>query len=318
MQYRVHSTGVTQAGPVYLYGYSFPLNAAKTVSSITLPASVNVVVVAIDLTPAASGTAAATPAFSPAPGTYAGAEAVSLTDVTTGASIYYTVDGSTPTTASTPYTGPIAVSATTTINAIATASGYTTSAVASGTYAIQSQSAAPVSVSLQGSANLYGLANSATPVTGGGVDGHGNAFAANLLGSTVTWGSTVFTLAAAGPDSAATNTVLTLPQGSFVAVSLLASGVNGGALNQDFVVTYTDGTATSFTQSLSDWYAPRNYAGETTLATMAYRVRSTGVTQAGPVYLYGYSFPLDGTKTVASLTLPNNANVVVVGIDLTP
>ncbi|MGA3047020.1 MAG: chitobiase/beta-hexosaminidase C-terminal domain-containing protein [Terracidiphilus sp.] len=82
--------------------------------------------------------AAATPTFSPAPGTYTAAQSVTLSDTTTGAAIYYTTDGSTPTAASTLYSPstPIAVSSTTTINAIAVASGYITSAVATGTYTI--------------------------------------------------------------------------------------------------------------------------------------------------------------------------------------
>jgi hypothetical protein len=49
--YRLTPTGSTQAGPWYLYGYSFALNSAKTVASITLPATRNVVVLAVDLTP---------------------------------------------------------------------------------------------------------------------------------------------------------------------------------------------------------------------------------------------------------------------------
>jgi hypothetical protein len=316
--YRVRSTGATQAGPVYLYGYSFPLDAAKTVSSVKLPDNVNVVVVGIDLTPVANEGATAAPSLSPPPGTYASAQSVTLADATPGAVIYYTTDGSTPTTASSAYAAPVRVTATTTLNAIAVATGYTESAIASGIYTIESQSTTPLSVSLQGIANLYGLADEGTAVTGGGADGHGDAFAANLLGGSVTWGSTVFSLAAAGPGSAVTNKVVPLPLGSDAAISLLASGVNGGQLNQVFVVTYTDGTTASFTQSLSDWYTPKKYAGETTLATMAYRVKSTGASQAGPVYLYGYSFALDATKTVASLTLPSNANVVIAAIDLTP
>ena len=86
--------------------------------------------------------AAATPTFSPAPATYTSAQSVTLSDSTTGATIYYTTNGTTPTAASTLYSAPIVVSSTTTINAIAVASGYTNSAVATGTYTINIPTAA--------------------------------------------------------------------------------------------------------------------------------------------------------------------------------
>src|SRR5260370_19907818 len=83
--------------------------------------------------------AATTPAFWPVPGSYSQTQAgqtVTLTDATAAATIYYTTDGSTPTTSSAVYTNPITLAATTTIKAIATASGFSTSAVASGTYTL--------------------------------------------------------------------------------------------------------------------------------------------------------------------------------------
>ena len=53
---------------------------------------------------------------------------MTITDATQGVSIYYTTNGSVPTTASTLYTGPIAVSSTTTLNAIAVLNSAQTSA----------------------------------------------------------------------------------------------------------------------------------------------------------------------------------------------
>jgi len=85
----------------------------------------------------------ATPALSPAGGTYMGSVTVTISDATPGATIHYTTDGSTPTTASATYAGPIAVTQTTTIKAMAAASGMADSAVASAAYTIQQQVATP-------------------------------------------------------------------------------------------------------------------------------------------------------------------------------
>jgi uncharacterized repeat protein (TIGR03803 family) len=82
------------------------------------------------------GTIAGTPWFSPSAGTYTIAQSVTITDAAPGAAIYYTTNGSTPTTSSTKYTGPISVTATETIKALAVASGYTNSVSASALYTI--------------------------------------------------------------------------------------------------------------------------------------------------------------------------------------
>ena len=85
----------------------------------------------------------ATPVFSPAPGSYAPGQTVSLSDANAGAVIYYTLDGSTPSASSTRYAGPITLSEATTINAIALASGFPQSAVSSATYEIGRLAATP-------------------------------------------------------------------------------------------------------------------------------------------------------------------------------
>lgn len=78
----------------------------------------------------------ATPTFTPAAGTYTSAQNVSIACSTEGSVIHYTTDGTAPTAQSAVYSSPIAVSATTTIKAIAVAEGYENSAIASATYAI--------------------------------------------------------------------------------------------------------------------------------------------------------------------------------------
>jgi hypothetical protein len=78
----------------------------------------------------------ATPIFSPPGGSYLAAQTVDLSDATPLATIYYTTNGTAPTTSSTQYTGSITVSSTETLEAIATASGYSQSLVASAVYTI--------------------------------------------------------------------------------------------------------------------------------------------------------------------------------------
>src|SRR5262249_59550483 len=72
----------------------------------------------------------ATPTFTPNGGMFNGTVSVSLAEATPGASIFYTTDGSTPTIAATPYAGPFALTADTTVSALAVAPGLADSAVA--------------------------------------------------------------------------------------------------------------------------------------------------------------------------------------------
>lgn len=82
---------------------------------------------------------AAAPTITPNGGTFSSPQTVAMSSATNSASIFYTLDGSTPTTASTQYTGPITVSIDTTIKAIATAAGYGQSTVSSATFLFSNQ-----------------------------------------------------------------------------------------------------------------------------------------------------------------------------------
>jgi hypothetical protein len=310
--YRLTASGSVDARSFQLYGYQFPIDPTKTLQSLALPANRNVVVLSLTVATALATTA--TPTFSPLPGTFAVPQSVALSDTTPGASIYYTRDGTTPSAASARYAGPISVSATTTLKAIALASGYSPSAIAAGTFTI---SAPAVDVALGTAANVVGLANGGSPVPQGGLDTRGNAYAVALLGTSITWNGVPFTLGSAGKSDAATRTVIALPAGAYSKLLVLATAVNGNQLAQQFIVTYTDGTTSSFTQSLSDWHTPQQYAGESIVSSMPYRITASGGIDSRGFDLYGYAFSLNATKGVKSLTLPNNRNVIVLAIALT-
>ena len=88
-------------------------------------------------------TTVSTPTFSPAGGTYTTAQTVTITCSTIGATIYYTTNGSTPSASSTMYNGPITISETTTLKAIAIKDD-TSSNVATATYTIGGDEPMPI------------------------------------------------------------------------------------------------------------------------------------------------------------------------------
>ena len=75
--------------------------------------------------------------FSVAAGAYTTVQNVTLTSATPDAAIYYTTNGTTPNAGSTAYTGPIAVGASETIQAVAISPTVGTSMVESAAYVIQ-------------------------------------------------------------------------------------------------------------------------------------------------------------------------------------
>ncbi|MER7002839.1 chitobiase/beta-hexosaminidase C-terminal domain-containing protein [Dactylosporangium sp. NPDC000555] len=174
------------------------------------------------------GTAAvATPTFSPAGGTYSTAQSVSIATTTAGASIRYTLDGSTPTASSALYAGPITVSVTTTVRAIGIAAGLSNSAVASATYTINTAAVATPTFSPAG--GTYSVAQSVSIAT----TTAGASIRYTLDGSTPTASSALY----AGPITVSVTTT--------VRAIGIAAGLSNSAVAS---ATYTIGAATCTTQ----------------------------------------------------------------------
>jgi hypothetical protein len=165
--------------------------------------------------------------------------------------------------------------------------------------------------------NLTGAVTDGTSFVGGGVDGGGTAYSATQLGASRTIGGVPFRFGPANAANAVRNRAITLPAGQFTKIGILAAAVNGNQSAQVFKITYSDATTTPITQSVSDWYSPQSYAGESTAVSMTRRNNADGSADARAFSLYAYSFTLDPTRTVQSLTLPANNNVVLLAATLT-
>ena len=173
---------------------------------------------------------AATPTFSPAGGTYTSMQAVTINDTTTGANIYYTTDGTVPAAPSSTstgklYTGPVTVSASETLSAIAEASGYSNSAVASAAYVLSIPNAPTITSLSPASAVAGGAAFTLTV--------NGTNF---VSGATVQWGSTALT----------TTFVSATQLTAAVPASLIA---NAGSANVTVTVSGSTSTGATFTIS---------------------------------------------------------------------
>ena len=214
----------------------------------------------------------AIPTITPLSGSYAWAQTVTLFGSTPGSIIYYTTDGSTPSVSSPRYTAPFQISSTTTVKAFAVAGGNPPSGVVGATYVITMPSA----VNLSATANVVGIGSAGSAVTNGGLDHNGNAYPASLLGSSITLAGSTFSLGMAGTFDAVSNATIALPAGNYSVLNLLGAAVNGNQPGQLFVVTYTDGTTASFTQSVSDWSTPQLYPGESQVSQTAYSVTPPG------------------------------------------
>jgi alpha-mannosidase len=150
------------------------------------------------------------------------------------------------------------------------------------------------------------------------LDDGGYALPAQPLGSTLEWDGVLFRLGPANAPDVVTGATVALPSGKFAGLKMLATAVDGSQKSQTFTVAYADGTSSTFTQSLSDWYSPATFDGESTAASVPYRVSGDGDTDDGTFHVFGYSLDLDSSKVVHSITLPNNRGVVIFAMALVP
>jgi alpha-mannosidase len=176
-----------------------------------------------------------------------------------------------------------------------------------------------IPVNLSSSYNATGIYDDGSKfAAAASLDAAGWACSRQVLRSEQVGDGVIFKLGPADAPDVVTSATIPLPPGKFAMLKMLAVGVNGSQEMQSFTVTYSDGTSSSFTQSLSDWYSPSHFSGESAALEMPYRLVADGTTDERVGNIYAYSFSLDSGKEVRSVTLPSNRNVVVFAMTLVP
>lgn len=226
------------------YGnYSSLTNAMQTSSTQSQPT------ISLSLSAVSSPTAA-TPVISPATESFSGTITVSISDVTAGAEIHYTTDGSTPSSASPVYSASFPITATTTVNAIAIATGFTNSSVATATYTL---TAASIAYSYLGTTTNLNWTVLSVTVQFFAVVGYSDGIqtqitcAGNTVGCRDSRGTYINTWVSQFPGVATMTT-----GGVFTPVSLTAVGSNGQQGLDTIQAQLTSSTGGTFASSF--WF----------------------------------------------------------------
>jgi FG-GAP-like repeat/Bacterial Ig-like domain (group 3) len=308
------SNGTTQADSVCVYGYQIALNSAKTVQSIALPATRNIVFLSMDLTtPPIPGTFV----YNPPAGTIepVGTNTLSVTFTPTNTTDYSTSTASVQLVVDAP-NNPIETP---------TIQWPTPAAITYGTPlssvqldAVATALSRPTPVVPQSQLQVLSTSTDGTGYLLSGFDGSGNTYSYKHLGNgSVIYAGTTFTLGQPTVPNAITNgAVYTLPApGNYSSVYLIGAATTTGQTNEPFILTYNDsnGTVTD-TVNMSSWSSSAGYAGETIIATTPYANTQGGGENSGTYDLYGYQIPVDPTRTLLSVTLPSTRNVVIMAL----
>lgn len=182
-----------------------------------------------------------------------------------------------------------------------------------------------VEINLAKSYNATGIyTDGSTFPEDGGLDGGGAAYSANLLndptkpGEDLVVGPSKFHLEAANVPNVVygAGQTVALPYAAFSQLKLLGTGVQGDQIDQPLTFHYTDGTSQTIRQSFSDWSALDGYSNESMAIKTAYRDYNDGSQDQQAFNVYLYTYTLNPSKRLKSITLPNNRDVLVLSITL--
>jgi hypothetical protein len=165
--------------------------------------------------------------------------------------------------------------------------------------------------------NVYGIYSPGSTYNTGGFDNDGYSYSTTTLGGNVTWQGMTFDIGAANAKDAVANTTVNLPAGQYTNLYFLGAMVNNVQPNWTFTVNYTDGTNTTVTINLSDWFNAKGWPGESVISCSEDRNFDNGSPDPHSACLYGYDIALNSAKTVSNIVLPATRNIVLLSMNLT-
>jgi hypothetical protein len=167
----------------------------------------------------------------------------------------------------------------------------------------------PPTLTLNSVPFVFGLVNSSANLNGATACAGGGGEPACL--------SNVVNLTTSG----ATITLPAAQQSLYSTLIMLGTSVNGGHL-ANFAVTYTDGTTSPFpTQTMSDWCGFEGNPNESIAVGGFQRMVANGTTIAPGCNLYAYSYSLDTSKELQSISLAagdTSGDTFILAITLKP
>ena len=277
---------------------SWPINIPQTIGSNTayvgftggtggLTASQKIETWTFAATPTI--TQVQTPVVTPGSESFSGSLSVSITDATSGSSIYYTTDGSTPSPGqgtTQQYTASLTLNATTVVNAMANAPGDSNSAMATATYTLSQPAAKPAIGPNAGKISTTQPVTISDTSSGAGIyfttDG---SIPSPGVGTTQQY-STSFTLPASAVVKAIAtgNGYTTSPTAvaSFTVQRVAEPAISpkAGAISTTQTISISDGTAGAAIYYTTDGSAPSPGMGTTKQYAGAFLLTASGVVKA--------------------------------------
>jgi hypothetical protein len=150
------------------------------------------------------------------------------------------------------------------------------------------------------SAQQLGLITATSKLTINGV-----RFALGPVNTTDCTTACIFDEVSLGRSPGMTITLPSHQQHTYTTMTMLGTGVDGSH-TAVVTVAYTTGSPHKFSQTFSDWCSFGGYVNESIALGGIYRINSDGTLATGAsCNLYTYTFALDPTRTVQSITLTN-------------